>query len=403
MDEDKKTLLKYLGYFFLVCTIFALGIIIGTKINNQAPYSKYVITGDLKSEYNSANVNLLWETWSVLEREYIDNEKIDPQKFIHGAARGLVNSLNDPYTSFLDPKESLEYKSSNAGEYEGIGATMRQEKELTVVESPIDGSPAQKSGLLPNDVIVSVDGKSVENMNVFEVVALIRGKAGSVVKVEIYRPSDSKLYIFDITREKIDIDNIAIEDLGDGIVNMKIYRFTETDINTFNDLWDRSVEKALTYNPKAIIIDLRNNPGGFVYSVEYVLSDFFPKSTILFKEEKNNGQVVEHIVRRDGRLLDMPVVVLVNQGSASASEIFAGCMQDHNRAEIIGMPTVGKGVEQKIIKLSDGSTLQVVFQKWLTPSGKNISRENPINPDVQVKTTKEQQEKAVEILSNSIK
>ncbi len=401
MDQNTSKLIKYLGVFIIVVTVFMIGVVIGKQdwlfqgqpeIGNQ-----YLVSGDLKSEYNNVDVNILWETWSQLENEYIDTIK-DPQKLVYGAAKGLVDSLEDPYSAFLTPSETEEYKKNNAGEYEGIGATLRQEEGFVLIESPIDNSPAQRAGLKPGDLILEVDSNNVEKKSVYEVVALIRGKAGTQVNIKIFRTSDRKEYDFSITRASINIDNISVEKLEDGVVKIKILKFTESDLVTFNALWDESIEKALAYNPKSIIIDLRNNPGGYVSGVEYVLGEFLAKDKLIFMEESKSGVKVEHKVSRDGKFLTIPLVVLVNQGSASASEIFAGAMQDNGRAKIVGMPTVGKGVEQKLISLSDGSMLQVVFQKWLTPSGKHISKDEPIVPDYEIDDAQEQDLKALELV-----
>lgn len=402
MNQEVKKLLSYLGVFVIIVIVFMSGVFIGkldwfagVQNTNQ---NQYNITGELKTEYDNVDVDILWETWSQLEKEYID--KIDdPQKLVYGAAKGLVESLDDPYTAFLSPEETGEYKKNNAGEYEGIGATLRQEEGLVIIESPIDNSPAQKAGLKPGDIVTKVDDTDVQKKSVYEVVALIRGEAGTTVNLVVYRPSDMQEHEISIVRESIDIDNISIEKLDNGIIKIKILRFTESDLATFYSLWDEVVEGVLSEDPKGIVLDLRNNPGGYVSGVEYVLSEFLPKGQLLFMEESKNGLRVEHNVTREGNLLDIPMVVLVNQGSASASEIFAGAVQDTSRAKVVGMQTVGKGVEQKLLNLSDGSMLQVVFQKWLTPSGKHISKTEPIQPDFEIDDSKEQDAKALELLN----
>jgi len=244
-----------------------------------------------------------------------------------------------------------------------------------------------------------VDDKSTRGLSVFQVASSIRGTAGTQVTLQIYRNSTDKEFSVTITRQKIDIDNISLQELEDDIVKIKIYKFTEETVAAFNYQWDQTVEKILA-KPRlsGIIVDLRNNPGGYVNSVEYVLGEFLQKGKVIFLEQDRNGKSIEHKVERTGKFLDVPIVVIVNAGSASASEIFAGAMQDNGRAKIIGNETVGKGVEQKLITLSDGSTLQLVFQKWLTPSGKNISKESPIKPDEVVEDYNKQDSRALELL-----
>ncbi|MCA9383336.1 S41 family peptidase [Candidatus Dojkabacteria bacterium] len=401
--SSNNTLPKLLLWFIVFIGVFLVGFFVG-KIdleqivtNKDSSRPDYIVNGDLKESYNEVDVNILWEVWRKLEEEYIEPD-IDGQQLLYGAAKGLVDGLDDRYTTFLDPQETEEYFSSNKGEFEGIGATLKQDGDYVAVESPLDGSPAEKAGLQPNDIILEVDGEDISGVNVYEAAATIRGEAGTEVALTIYRPSDSSQFEVNITRGKIDLDNIVFSELEDGIVEIKIYKFTEESVEAFNRQWDGVVEQTLAADPNGIVIDLRNNPGGYVAAVEYVLGEFLEKGEITFMEEDKFGNREVYEVSRTGKLTDIPIVVIVNEGSASASEIFAGAIQDHNRGQIIGMPTVGKGVEQRLISLSDGSTLQVVFQKWLTPKGTNISSEDPIHPDVEIEDRDEQDQKALEIL-----
>lgn len=398
--REIKKLIRYLGIFLIACSIFISGVFIGRLNLKSLNDVNYLITGELKSEYQNVDVNIIWETWQKLQQEYLSSSEIDPQDLVYGAAKGLVSSLEDPYTAFLTPSEVMEYYKSNAGEYEGIGATLKQEGSYVAVESPIDGSPAEKAGLKPSDLILKVDDVDVVNKSVYEVVSLIRGDAGSSVIIEVYRSEEQKELVFSIKREKIDIDNVSYEDLGQGYYLVKIYKFTEADLEQFNAMWDKVISEISSKNPKGIIVDLRNNPGGYVSAVEYALGDFIGSGKVVFYEEGKNGVKVEHKIARNGKLLDVPLLVMVNAGSASASEIFAGAIKDHGRGKVIGEETVGKGVEQKLITLSDGSILQVVFQRWLTPLGKNISKDDPITPDIIIEDEELTNAKALEILKS---
>jgi len=400
--KEIEKLVRYVGSFLLICAIFILGFYIGRANPDASSYSspEYILTGDIKNQYQEVSVNILWETWQRLEQEYLAATKIDPQNMVYGAVKGMVSSLDDPYTAFLTPEEVVEYFKSNAGEYEGIGATLMQDGAYVKIESAVDDTPAQKAGLKAGDLILFVNDEDVYNKSVYEVVSKIRGEAGSNVKLDIFRESEQKELEFNITRAKIDIDNIALDDLGNGFYKIKIYKFTENSVEEFNRIWDSIVTELVSKNPKGIIIDLRNNPGGYVSAVEHVLGEFLDKDKVALIEENKNGVRVEHKVDRVGRLLNVPLVVMVNGGSASASEIFAGAIQDYNRGEIIGQKTVGKGVEQKLLNLSDGSMLQVVFQRWLTPLGKNISKDDPIQPDVVLEEEDLTDTKALELLNN---
>lgn len=404
MDKHTKFITYLLLIFILIVGFFLGGFYLGTQnIQSQnsttgSSRSDYQLTG-AKKEFKQVDLGLLWEVWELIDAEYI-NKEVDGQELLYGAVKGLVSGLGDKYTAFLTPEETKQYLSSNKGEFEGIGTTLRQEGEYAAVESPIDGSPAKQAGLEPGDIILEVDGSDMQGKSVYEVAATIRGQAGTDVLLALFRPESSKRYEVTITRAKIDLDNIVIEDIEDGYLKVKIYKFTEDSVEAFNKQWDSIVDQIIAKNPKGIVVDVRNNPGGFVNSVEYVLGEFLPRNSMIFREEDRRGNKTEHRVNRDGRLLNMPMVVIVNDGSASASEIFAGAISDNNRAKVIGSKTVGKGVEQRLITLRDGSTLQLVFQKWLTPSGKNINQDDPIVPDILVDDYEEQDAKALEELKN---
>lgn len=401
-NQEKTRSSRYLLIFIGVIFVFLAGFYTA-RIDVFKPLTDKVstsgITGNLIKDRNGVDVNLLWEVWAKLEEEYIDPEKVNGQDLLYGAANGLVEGLGDKYTTFLSPEETEEYLSGNKREFQGIGTTLAEESDLVVIESPIDGSPAQRAGLKAKDVILKVDDIDTQGKSAVEVARLIRGDANTVVSITYYRPAVNETKEIKITREKIDLDNMEVKDLGQGIFLFKVYQFTEEDVATFNREWDRNVSKILEANPKGVIVDLRNNPGGFVDAVRYAAGEFLPQDKVVFQEETRSGKRTLYKVNRDGRLLDIPMVVIVNEGSASSSEIFSGAMQDNKRAQIVGTKTVGKGVEQKLIELSDGSMLQVVFQKWLTADGRNITQEEPITPDHLVEDPQEQEQKAIELLN----
>ena len=395
---------KYLLIFLGVVAVYLGGFYTG-KVDLFAPASsrlkEYEITGDKLSDRKGVDVNLLWEVWSELENEYLDPEEIDGQQLLYGAVDGLVKGLDDQYTSFLNPDETKDYLSSNKREFQGIGTTLAEEGDFVIIESPIDDSPAQKAGLKPKDVILKVDGNDMKGKSVVEVAKNIRGDANSKVTITFYRTSENLTKDIEIIRKVIDLESLEIKDLGDGIMRLKVYQFTDASVEAFNREWDSKINEIVRQNPKGLVIDLRNNPGGFVDAVRHATGEFLPKGTLVFQEENKSGNRLEYKVNRDGKLKDVPVVVLVNEGSASASEIFAGAIQDNDRGVIVGAKTVGKGVEQKLVNLSDGSMLQIVFQKWLTPKGRQISKDEPITPDVLLTETEAQEPKAIEILKGN--
>jgi len=242
------------------------------------------------------------------------------------------------------------------------------------------------------DVIASVDGENVLGQYPTQVASKIRGKKGTTVDLKVYRKNDkdqNELKEFQIVRATINIDNISYKNLGDGIFKINITQFTDSSADMLNRSWDKVVNEIIAENasPKGIVIDLRNNPGGYVFSLRYILEEFMKSGTVLMQEEKKNTDTTVYKDERVGKFEDVPVSVIVNEGSARASEIFASAMQDNNRGKVVGEKTVGKGVEQTLITNDDGSMLILVFQKWLRPNGDQISKDKPIAPDFVVDYT----------------
>jgi len=388
MNKDFKRVTFGFVAIFAIGGIFLLGFFVGKLDVSNSNTPNYSLTGELNSEFNGVDVNTLWEVWDELEKNYLE-EDLDGQAMLDGAVKGLVNSLGNPYNSYLNDEETANYLESNAGEFEGIGTTLRYTGEYTEIETPIDGYPAQKAGLRPGDKIVEVDGVETKGKEAYETAELIKGTAGTVVNLKVLRLGENDLLEFSIKREKIDVKSISYEDLGNGVYKIKITQFTEESLVEFKNQWDETAAEIYSKNPETVIVDLRNNPGGYVDGVLYILDEFFPSNTLLMSERDRNGNEAQSKAKRNGRFEDVDLIVLVNEGSASASEIFAGAIQDNNRGQIIGMPTVGKGVEQIVINLKNGGSLHVVFREWVLPSGRVISSDEPITPDVEVDLTEE--------------
>jgi carboxyl-terminal processing protease len=406
-NSTAQNSLKLLVVLLIGIAVFLSGVFVG-KIqvkNGSAEALTYNLTGDFQGKSQDVDVDLLWEVWGQLEKTYI-KKNISGNDLLEGAARGLVQSLNDPYTFYLSKEETQDYLEGNAGAFEGIGVTLKQKGDYVSIESAIEGYPARKAGLEPDDVILKVDGEDMKGKTTVYVASKVRGKSGTEVSLDIFKSKAQEEKNYKIIREKIDLDNISYEKLEDGIVKISIIKFTEENVAKFNSQWDAVVADALATNPKGIIIDLRNNPGGFVDAAKYSSSEFLDKGKTILMEEDRNGYRESFKVERTGLLKNIPVVILVNEGTASASEIFAGALQDNGRAQVIGKKTVGKGVEQRIIDLSNGASMHVVFRKWLTPAGRNISPDSPITPNFEVDLTNEdydngkdpQQDKAIELL-----
>lgn len=404
MDQTNKSrliVLKVFGLFLLAIGLFGLGYFVGDSVAVSrviAGQDINVITQleNTKTTYETLDVSKLWTVWDKLNTNYLEKD-VDNEALFDSAIKGLIAGLDDPYSSYLTAAELTAVEKSDRGELEGIGVTLRDQDGYVLIESVIDGFPAFTNGVKAGDVVMEINDETTDSKSAVEVATLIRGPAGTKVKINFYRPSTNEDISLEITRQAINIDNITIGETRDGIVVVKIYKFTESSVDAFTDMWDEVVDKVVAMNPKGIIIDLRGNPGGYVAGVEYVLGDLLPKGQVIFYEEDRNGNRIEHVVERTGKLLNIPLALIVNSGTASASEIMAGALQDYSRAEIIGEKTVGKGVEQQLIDLDDGSQLRLVFRKWLTPNGNNINSDNPITPDILLEDYEEQTNKAFEI------
>lgn len=385
----------------LVVIAFAVGLLLGRSSilnsNQTAQLAEYGIDSAYLEE---------------LLQEVKDNYLSDVpggEDLTYGMAKGLVESLGDEYSAFLDPEQAKEYMDLSDSAYEGIGVQLGFNGQYTSVTTPIAGYPGEVAGMLAGDLIIEVDGEDVTGQRPEIVATKIRGEKGTKVKIKVYRESTAGVIDFEIERAAINLENIEYEQLDNGLVKIHIIKFTEgadgvsSGVQVFNRNWDRIVNEVVKLNPKGIVLDLRNNPGGYVESVKYVAEDFLLTDQVIMREQYGSGRENVYSSSRDGRLAKVPMVVLVNEGSASASEIFAGAMQDNSRAPIVGKPTVGKGVEQQLKRFDDGAMLLLVFKRWLTPDGVQISPESPIQPDVEIEFNPEvsedlQLDKAVELL-----
>lgn len=346
------------------------------KIANVSP------SGDLSKK----NFSLYWEVYQMLQDKYVDPSKLNTDSLFYGSIKGLVDSLGDAPTAFFDPKETAEYKKTQSGTYSGIGAELDFVSKAVVVVAPFEGSPAQQAGLEPQDIILKVDGKKTTNKTLTQVVTEIRGEAGTKVTLSIVRPRENnKEYEIEITRGNVNAPSLEVKATRDDIAVVKISRFTESTLTEWVSRWNVvAVDIANKYEKgeiKGLIIDLRSNPGGFFDAAVILAGDFLPKGSIIAYQREKSGLDETFPTTSEPRLAKIPVTILVNGSSASASEIFAGAMQHYKRATIIGEKTYGKGTAQIILPVSDGSSLHVTISKWLLPSKEWLNPDNPITPD----------------------
>ena len=328
--------------------------------------------------------SLFWEVWDMLNTTYLERP-IDQKAMMYGAISGMVQALGDPYTSFLPPAVNESFMDSMGGKYEGIGAELSIKDGNLIIVSPFDGSPAKNAGARPGDKILQIEETSTAGMSTSEAVSLIRGDSGTTVKL-VLQTGNSDPREVTITRGVITVASVTWEDKGDGTAYIRISRFgTDT-----NNEWDKVVSELNVKMEEldAVIVDVRGNPGGYLESAVHISEDFFRGKTVLF-EETSVGKQIPFDTSKVGIFKDIPAVfVLIDQGSASASEILAVALKDNIGAKLIGAKSFGKGTIQDAKDFKDGSGIHITIAKWLTPNKVWVHGKG-IEPDVPVEITDE--------------
>lgn len=344
----------------------------------------------------------LAEVWELMNREHIDAEGLDPQMISDGAIRGMVRALDDPYASFLDQEQYSLEKEDIRGFFGGIGAEVGIREGMMTILSPMPDTPAENAGVKPGDVILEVDGESIQGMSLLEVVRLIRGEKGTTVTLLLRHLRDPEPVSIEIERDIINLESVNLLMQVGRIGHLRISGFTGT---TGTEL-DEALERFKRSQGLGLVIDLRNNPGGLVSSVVDVTSQFIDDGLVLYQVDAN-GDRRNWGVKSGGKALDIPIVVLVNEFSASASEVFSGAIVDNERGMIIGSTTFGKGSVNNLWPLNDGSGIIFTTAHWFTPSGSLIEGEG-ITPDVMLDPVDDDEDEdvhldqAIEILKEQI-
>jgi len=351
--------------------------------------------------------SLFWKAWDILNRDYLF-QPLDAQKLVYGAIAGLAQATGDPFTAFLPPEQHKLVADSLNGQYEGIGAELAVRQGNLLIIAPLDGSPAKAAGIRAGDIILKVGEESVAGLTLSEAVAKIRGPAGSTVVLTLQR-DNKEPFTATITRAKLTQASVKWHPIEghEDLVYLRLSRFGDTT----RAEWDKAVAEIKAANPavKGIILDLRGDPGGFVEGAVWVAGEFLPAQSAVLLEEFNDGSLHTLRSERAGRLQKTPLVVLINKGSASSSEIVAGALRELGGAKLVGETSFGKGTVQKAESFSDGSGLHVTVAKWLTP-GKVWVHEKGLEPDVKLEVDWErvedeadpQLDKAVEVLRQSL-
>jgi len=387
---------KFLTSFFLVFTIltsFGLGIYFGKTQCQICPPQEI-------------DFSLFWEVYHKLQEKFVDKGKFDVQKMIYGAISGMVKSLGDPYTVFFPPEETKRFEEDVKGVFEGVGMEIGIRKGQLQVIAPLEGTPAQRAGLRPGDKILKINDTPTSDLTIDEAVNLIRGPKGTEVTLTIFREEWEKTKEIKVVRDVIEVPSLKWEMKeinGQKIAYIQLYQFSE---NASADFRKAAIE--ILENPsQKIILDLRNNPGGYLEVAQDISGWFLEKGKTVVIEDFGQGNKNEYKSQGPGTFSDYKVVILINQGSASGAEILAGALRDNRGILLIGEKSFGKGSVQELEKLKEGSSLKITVAKWLTPKGELIT-DVGLTPNIKVEMTEEdynegkdpQLEKAIEVIKN---
>ena len=393
-----KEFIKKLNVFTLLIAIltFTLGWQLGHR-DVSLQWVNYHPTLNIESKQPPKEINvdfkLFWDTWDLVSRKYLDKAQVNPQKLFFGAISGMVAAVGDPYTVFLPPDQQKSSKEELGGSFEGVGiqlgfneqgssASPSKEKRLVVV-APLEGTPAEKVGVKPQDIIIKIDDKDTFGMSLPQAVQLIRGPKGTDVSLTIFRDGDTDTREFKLTRDMIVVKSVTSKieqtESGKKVAVIKLSRFGERT----EEEWNEEISKILSSAPAGVVLDLRNNPGGFLEGAVFIGSEFLDGGDVVL-QENYEGLKNSYKVNRAGKLLKLPLVALINKGSASASEIVAGALQDRKRAKLVGEKSFGKGTIQEAEELPGGTGIHITTAKWLTPNGRWVNETEGLEPDVKV-------------------
>lgn len=387
MSIVKKILIAILAGFF-VLGVFSAGLLYGAKngilINNLVRVGTgKVLNKDItpKQYLQDVSFSLYWDLWDTIQKRYYDFKNVKEVDMFYGSLAGMVAALNDPYSVFLSPQVNEEFTDELSGKFEGIGAEIGIRKDQLTIIAPLPDSPAFRAGLKIGDKILAIDGIDTQGMALDKAVSLIRGEKGTKVKLTIATASDNEIKDVEIVRDTIKIISVTWEQKNNETAYIKISYFNEDTFERFR----QAVAEALKNNPKNIILDLRGNPGGFLDTAVKIASYWVDNQPVVL-EKLYDGSITPFPAVGKPVLKDKKTYILINGGSASASEIVAGALQDYNLATVVGEQSFGKGSVQDLINFVDGSAVKLTVAKWLTPKSNAIDQVG-ITPDVVVEMT----------------
>lgn len=359
--------------------IFAAGIAVGQDVARaKLVHGSVFVPSFPLLRADGDQKNILDETWNVIHKNYIGRDSLNDQALVYGAAKGMVEALHDPYTAFFDPKDTEDFLATVNGELQGIGAEIGIRDDRLLIIAPLPASPAERAGLRAQDAILKIDGTQTTGMPVEEAVARIRGKAGTKVTLTIQRGNEEPREI-SLVRAIIRIPSLRSEIDGAHIATITFYQFGDHAADEFQ----KAAQDILRQNAKGIILDMRNNPGGYLDAATDIADWLLPPNSMVVSEQFADGKRSEYRTRGPGSLSALPLVVLVNGGSASASEILAGALADDRSVPIVGEKTFGKGSVQELTDLAGGASIKLTVAHWLTPASISI-QDHGIEPTVPI-------------------
>jgi carboxyl-terminal processing protease len=391
--SDRRTKVAFfVAILFVVASVtFVFGWHFGSRDGEGGLAGLRTILASEATPAPDANLSEFWRVWQLLDQKFAQGTgtPLTTDEKVQGAIDGLVRAYGDPYTSYFPPAEAEAFDEDISGNFSGVGMEVGMRSDVLTIISPLPGTPAEKAGLMAGDLLVAINGTSTEGMGVDEAVRLIRGEEGTTVTLRIYRTGFTEPKDYDVVRAKIEIPTVKTETRGDTYI-ITLY--------SFNALAEMKMQEALrSYvgsGATKLVLDLRGNPGGYLQGAVAIASYFMPAGKVVLRESFGDERE-EEVYRSQGRTLKQfspkEIVVLIDGGSASASEILAGALQEHGYATLVGAASFGKGSVQELVDLPSGSSLKVTIARWLTPNGRSISN-GGLTPDIKVERTIEDRE-----------
>ena len=399
MSGSKK---KFLVIFALVliASSFSLGAAFGYYQKNGIE-EVLGISNQQEPITETVDFSTFWAVWRKVEEEYAITENINRQEMVWGAINGMLGSLDDPYTVFFPPEEKKMFESEVKGSFEGVGMEIANKEGILTVITPIKGSPALAAGIKSGDKILKINDTSTEDMSVEAAVKLIRGEKGTSVKLFIFSEGDEKAHEVTVVRDTIRVPILETKKINN-VFLIELHSFSENSPFEFQN----SLRQFVASGADKLIIDVRNNPGGYLEAAVDISSWFLETGEVVLREKYRDGEERLHRSKGYNAFPDVPLIILTNEGSASASEILAGALRDNGKAKLVGTKTFGKGSVQELIPITRDTSLKMTIARWLTPNGEDIGKQG-IEPDFSVERTAEdvkaerdpQLDKALEVLS----